>query len=153
MTDALVSAYVRPEGAYITASDRTTVGVWMESADWEYVQTDRPEDLGEAVLRRLQDAPRIVRHPDRDEFSALRSGTIAPLLRLASVKSWKAFVSRAVLVDVRRGDAITVSPMRRDGRGFSPLAESSEVLDNEDRVVIGGAVLRAATIAFDHEGN
>ena len=152
MTDAIVSAYVRPEGAYITASDRTTVGVWMESAHWEFVQTDRPEEVGEAVLRRLNDAPRIVRHPERDEFSVLRSGIVAPLLRLASVTSWKTFVSGAVLVDVRRGDAVTVSPMRRDGRGFSPLAESSEALDDSDAVRIGGAVLRAARIAVEYEG-
>lgn len=143
-------AYVRPEGAYITASDRTTVGVWMESNEWEFVRIDEQEQIGAAILRRLASAPRIVRHPERNEFSTLRSEAIAPLLDLAVVKTWKAFIAPAVLVDVQRGDAITVTPMRRDGRGFSALVDAREELRDGDAKVVGLAVLRAARIAREH---
>ena len=152
MAAALVSVYVRPEGAYVTVSDRTTAGVWIEAVDWEFVLTDSPEVLGEVILRRLQVPPRTVRHPGRDEFSTLRAEVIAPLLVIAGVKSWRAFISEAVLVDVRRSDVFTVSPMRRNGRGFSALVEAREELIDADAANIGGAVLRAAGVAAEHEG-
>jgi hypothetical protein len=144
MTDALVSVYVRPEGMYITASDRTTVGLWVESDDWEFVQTDEPARIGEAILRRLEHPPRMVAHPGRDKFSTARDETIAPLVDLAGVRTWKAFAASMTLVQVDRGTATTVTPMRRDGRGFSPAVPGGEQLQERDPQAIGLAVLRAA---------
>jgi hypothetical protein len=150
MADALVSVYVRPEGAYITSSDRTTVGVWMESGDWEFLPGDEPERVGAAVIRRLKRAPRLVRLPERDEFSTLRSEVIAPLLALAAVRSWKAFITPATLIDIQGGDAVTVTPMRRDGRGFSPLLTAREDLSKADAEALGRAVFKAARVLPEH---
>lgn len=144
MTEALISAYVRPEGAYITASDRTTAGVWTESGDWEFVPMDEPGHIGEAILRRLAVVPRVVPHPRRDEFSTIHARTIGPLLTLAGVKTWKAFTASVTLVHIQRHDATTVTPMRRDGRGFSPVPEGRERIVELVPEAVGLAVLKAA---------
>ena len=146
-----MSVYVRPEGVYITSSDRTTVGVWMESGNWEFLPSDEPEGVGAAVIRHLKRPPRVVRHPERDEFSTLRSEVIAPLLALAGVRTWKAFITPSTLIDVQGGDGVTVTPMRRDGRGFSPLPNARENLDDADPEALGLAVFNAARVASEHD--
>ena len=150
MRDALIAVYVRPEGAYINASDRTTVGVWVGSGNWEFVPTDEPERIGEVILRHAEAPPRVVRHPRRNKFSTLWAEKTAPLLNLAGVKTWKAFAAAASLVHVECGDATTVTPMRRDGRGFSSLADARVQVHELDAEIIGVAVLRAAEIAMEH---
>jgi hypothetical protein len=141
MPDALVSVYVRPEGAYITPSDRTSVGVWMESDRWEFVPVDEPSQIGEVIAQLLRVEPRVVPHPQRNEFSALRAAVIAPVLSRAKVRSWTAFASSASLVHV---DPTSVTPMRRDGRGYSAVSDGRRQLEGLEEDAIGLAVLSAA---------
>lgn len=144
MSDALVSAYVRPEGVYITPSDRTSVGVWIESDRWEFVRDAEPKQVGEVTLRLLGIAPRVVPHPQRNEFTTLRSAVIARVLNLAKARSWSAFAASASLVHI---DSTSVTPMRRDGRGYSPVGAGRQQLDGLDAHAVGRAVLHAAEVA------
>jgi hypothetical protein len=150
MTDSLVSIYVRSEGYYLTSSGRTTIGLWMESDEWEFVPRGSASALGSAVVRRLSKASPILRHPERDEFSSLRAQTVAPLLKLAGVRTWKSFIANATLVHVEGMTPVVVMPMRRDGRrvdAFVPVPEARQELSNFDDASMGEAVTTAERLS------
>jgi hypothetical protein len=52
--------------------------------------------LAEAVHGAVRPDARVVRHPAQDEWTAWRRETVAPILRLARVRSWTAFLASAL---------------------------------------------------------
>jgi hypothetical protein len=154
VADALAAVYVRPDGYFVTSSDRTTVGLWMESGNWELVTTGLPTDIGVAVLRHLESSRLDVRHPGRHEFTGLRAERVKPLLSLAGVRTWRAFVISAILIQVERRDAIHVMSMKRDGRkidGFTQIVGADIRLDDPSPYELGVAVVEAERVARKHD--
>ena len=154
VVDALTAVYVRPNGFYLTSSDRTTAGLWMETGNWDLVTTGLPTDIGVAVLRHLESSRLDVRHPGRHDFTVLRAERVKPLLRLAGVRTWRAFVISAILIQVERRDAIHVISMKRDGRkidGFTQIAGADIRLDKPSPYELGVAVVEAERVAREHD--
>lgn len=132
---ASATVYGRPDACYVTTSARATSGLWLETGAVVAVPVAAGDGrLAEAVHGAVRPDARVVRHPAQDEWTAWRRETVAPILRLARVRSWTAFLAPAVLVAVsRRGTAWRVAPERRDARRpdvFEELpGESVEILD------------------------
>ena len=146
MAASLVHVYVRPEAAYVTHSDRTTVGLWMEAEHWERVALEPSDALGAIVSRHLHVAPNVLDHPARGEFAARRAAVIAPLLRLAEERSWTGFLRSASLVSVEGGAPVRVTPMQRDGSrtdAFVPVTVASVLLDGADDETLGRTVMQS----------
>jgi hypothetical protein len=126
----------------------------MESGNWELVTTGSPTDIGVAVLRHLESSRLDVRHPGRHDFTGLRAERVKPLLRLAGVRTWRAFVISAILIQVERRDAIHVISMKRDGRkidGFTQIAGADMRLDKPSPYELGVSVIEAESVAREHD--
>ena len=138
------TVYVRPEGLYVASNDRTTSGLWIGSGLVEIVQQDDPEAVGRSVLWSLDSSVLDVAHPAQHEGSAQRKRSLDPILKLARVRSWRAFISAATTVGISRECAqVTVTPDRRDERRvdvFYPVPESSVTLDNPTPHELGAVV-------------
>ena len=71
-----------------------------------------PADLGSGALDRLAKPLPTTPHPGRDEWTDARRNSLGPIMRAAKVRSWKAFITTAALVEVSRtNDTFTVTPM------------------------------------------
>jgi hypothetical protein len=89
----LASIYLRKQDILIHASSRTTAGVWIMAEPIARLDADcLDERLGEAARAALEGSCQGVPHP------ASWTGFFAPVLRLAKVRSWAAFVKGARLV-------------------------------------------------------
>jgi hypothetical protein len=139
-----VTLYVRPEGLYVASNDRTTTGLWIGSGLVEIVQRDDTEAVGRSILGSLDSSVLDVAHPAQDEWSAQRKRSLDPILKLARVRSWRAFISAATTVGIsRKGAQVMVTPDRRDERRadvFYPVAETSVTLDNPTPHELGAVV-------------
>ncbi len=121
---ASVMVYARPDAAYVATFEQTTVGVWVGSGAVEKVPTDDISVLGAAVSQRLAASRVKVAHPRQSEWTAQRQRSLGPLIRLAGVRSWRAFLSGSVAASVRRdGTLVTVRPYRRDERRIDVFDE------------------------------
>jgi len=118
------TVYVRPEGLYVASNDRTTTALWIGSGLVEIVQRDDTEAVGRSILCSLDSSVLEVAHPAQHEWSAQRKRSLDAILKLARVRSWRAFISAATTVGVsREGAQVMVTPDRRDERRadvFSP---------------------------------
>ena len=146
MKSALLSVYIRPDRIYLNVSDRATTGVWISSDRWDVLPSMAPpQAIGEATLRLAETSAEGVKHPDRHDNSYWKA-SIAPVMKMAKVRSWTAFTSASSFVQVRLGDVVTICPMRRDGAGFSGVLDRQITLDTVSETLIGSAVLDASTL-------
>jgi hypothetical protein len=107
----------------------STSGLWLESGTVAGVPADADDEvLAEVVSRSVSRAADVVPHPGREDWPAWRKQALAPILRQANVRSWRAFVAPAVLVSVaREGATCTVTPHRRDARRRDVFEEMTEL--------------------------
>lgn len=112
---ALVHIYLRSEGYYLVTSAMTTTGLWQHVPEPPtFLGADSaPAQIGREVRVRLaKPRPRTI-HPKNDEWTEARRKSLAPIIRAAKVRSWRAFISNAATVDVHRADQVfTVTPMK-----------------------------------------
>lgn len=93
------------------------MGLWLGRPERPVViERDASADaLGQQVLGLLSQRAEIVPHPRQDEWTEQGRAFRAPILSQARVRSWRAFLAPADLVDVsRRASLVEVIPMRRD---------------------------------------
>jgi hypothetical protein len=147
--DALVTVY-RRSGEYLLAgSSRTTEGVWVhDGAPGVLGEAEAdPERLGQELLACLALPRPAVPHPGPGEWPDRRRAGLEPILRAARVRSWRAFVSTADLVEVSRaGGSVSVAPMRAmpEHRGaFETDLARVQRLTAPSSAELGNAVLRA----------
>ncbi len=142
------AAAFRRNGRWIFHSDcKTTAGVWVASPPF-LSSGEIPAELGACVGQTLNGSTEGVPHPT--EWGKLFS----PALQLAGVKTWPAFVTGALLVEIEMGvDTITLTPHRNVGpkEGFVPLESQVIILAaSATPGEIGEALLKeAATCTFD----
>ncbi len=123
-----VSIYFRPEGTYISPSDRTTAGLWIGNAEVTKIGELDPNEIGGAVIRGLKTSKLDVPHPGRDEWSAQRRRSLGPIVKLAGLRSWRAFIKAANLVEVwSDGASIVVTAMQRDLRRLDVFYPSKDI--------------------------
>ncbi len=112
------TVYSRSGSVLMHASSRTTDGVWILSEPCLRLDDDSSnEELGEAVRRVLAGSSSPVRHPTQWK------GLFEPMLRVAGVKSWKAFSKNTLCVQVELdGDRLELIPTNNLGvdEGFEP---------------------------------
>jgi len=145
---AFVAIYHRPDAYYVVGSNRTTMGLWVGRPERPVVLdvAASPDTLGQQVLSLLSQGADIVPHPRQDEWTAQGRAFRAPILAAARVRSWRAFLASAELVDVsRQASLVTVTPMRRDAKRpdvFNAGAETIE-LTSPPSSELGRAILAA----------
>jgi hypothetical protein len=136
------SVYLRKGTLLIASSSQTPgrYGLWIEAGPHVAASASSPpgeiaERLHEALTASRQDVP----YPD--DPKALEK----PLLELAGVKSWRAFVGAATHCYVEQDDtALRIIPSDNDGRGFVPRLADTIILDLNSRPeALGTALLRA----------
>jgi hypothetical protein len=131
---ALVSIYRRPDAYYVVRSARTTMGLWVGLPERPVVlDVDAaPDALGQQVLSLLSPGADVVPHPRQDEWTERARAFRAPILAQARVRSWRAFLAPAELVDVsRQASLVRVTALRRDPKRsdvFTAAAETIELI-------------------------
>ena len=145
-----MTIYARPDGLYVASSDQTTDGLWIESVRVEFVVPDSSSAIG-GVVGRLLDGSRVgVRHPRQDEWTAKRAVASKPLLALARVRSWTAFLQRTAVVGVHRNRDTDVTPYRQSDRprnSFEQIVGSCTRLTAPSDDELGVAVIAAVAVA------
>ncbi len=144
----------RRQGAYFVGSWAvTTDGLSVMDGDPRRLDgaDAEPGVLGAEVLARLAQPQRVVPHPRREEWPERRRRSLAPFQRLAGVRSWRAFVSVASLVEVERGadGVVTVMPMRPMPKpigAFEGDGDRAVRLPTPSAEQLGNAVLRAFAV-------
>ena len=112
-----MSVYLRPDGAYVAPSDQTTEGVWIGNGEVEFVSKPDPGQLGRAIVRGLQRSHIDVAHPRRDEWTQQRRKSLDPITKLAGVRSSRALIRVADVVDVMSNrSTVTIEPYQRVNR-------------------------------------
>lgn len=113
--------YRKDDAYYISSSSKTTVGVWIATVPFLKVEANStPSTKGEAVLQALDASHHGVPHP----INWTELG--CPLLKLAGVRSWAAFMKRAKCLDVEAdGEKLRLVPYRNLGpkEGFEPILD------------------------------
>lgn len=87
-------AYLRFKTVLLQASSRTTMGLWIGDGPVVAIERNDTTQLGEDVLKALAGSREDIPHPTS------WAGSFDPVLRAASVKSWKAFIKSAKCVEI-----------------------------------------------------
>ncbi len=126
------------------------MGLWLGRPERPVVMdVDASADaLGQQVLSLLSQRAEIVPHPRQDEWTEQGRAFRAPVLSQARVRSWRAFLAPADLVDVtRQASLIKVIPMRRD-RKRSDVFNAVDTETTELTTPPSGELGRAVIAAF-----
>jgi hypothetical protein len=113
------SAYQRENHIVLFAVSDTTAGVGIAAAPILRIERSSMTELGKAILAALEGSRQNVPHPTQDGWKEVA----APVLEIASVKSWNAFAKAAKNVDIRFDtDRVSFIPTKNLGpKGFVPL--------------------------------
>jgi hypothetical protein len=141
----LASVYVRKSDYIVESSCWTTRGLCVGSEPVELLPIDAAAaELGEAIRRALSAVREGVAHP------ADWQAQLAPLFKVAGIKSWDALQKSAKLCSIEAIDGpIRITPSRNggttgDGRGYHPMNEKAVILPPDATAAeLGAAVLRA----------
>jgi hypothetical protein len=139
-----VNAFRLRDRYFVHPNKRTTAGLWIAQPEFKCLQLDAtPESLGLVVLAALAQSHGVIAQPT--DWSALSK----PRLAAAGVRSERAFMAGARLVEIERGDCFRFGPTRNGGsngdqRGFARLSDGqvSIPLHSPPRIV-GEAFLNA----------
>lgn len=126
------------------SSSKTTAGLWIATPPFLRVEPGSAVAAkGEAVLEVLNASREGVPHPTS------WGGLIAPLLELAGVKSWAAFMKNAACLNLEvLGERLKVIPNRNLGpkEGFEPVpGDAVEIPFPSSPGEIGGVLEVALT--------
>jgi hypothetical protein len=151
---ALLSVYLRPDAFYVVAYGTTSTGLWSYSGAPAVTLglECAARQLGAAVVEALSLTPVSLRHPsDQADWTAHRRQALTPLQRQAGVRSWRAFLSPAKVVHVRRqGATVTVTPYKPDPKrrdAHVSVEEHAATLTAPDAQALGSAIEIALTHA------
>jgi hypothetical protein len=131
---ALATIYRRSGSFFITSSDRTTEGVWVQSGSAERVDGDDPEAIGSALLRQLDRSTVDVRHPRQGRVDSPAAEEPRPDHRLSQAQVVEVIHSRRCGRErgtrwrhhPRRAASEGRSAHRRVPRGARPRTEAAE---------------------------
>jgi hypothetical protein len=134
--------YERGGKMFIHGSSKTTAGVWVLCAPVLQAENRDARNIGQAVRECLASSRLGVPHPKT--FTNL----FEPVLKLAGVKSFYAFMNSAKYVGVELEDeVVTLIPTRNGGKdGFIPLPNRSRVALVSDEE-LGLAIVSALSVA------
>ncbi len=135
--------YGRGGKIYVHSSSKTTAGVWVINAPVIVVEGGGVRELGRSLRECLAASGEGVPHPK------YFNGLFDPVLNLAGVKSFNAFVKSAKCVDVEQnGETATLIPTRNEGAkdGFAPLLGKAQIAGTEDDA-LGAAAIAALALA------
>ena len=139
--------YVRPEALYSVREDRANTGLILGSTtDSARVDWGQVGELGEALLAMLaRSADGIDQPAAQSDFTDRGRAFRKPLLELANLQSWEAFVDGAMLISVRRVAATSyrlAAWLRVPNRswGFHPTGDLVLVEQPTDAGMVGQAI-------------
>jgi len=132
----------RRDGAFFLASySKTVPGFWVMNGWVCRLEDGAPDEtLGVAVDRGLESSKTDVEAPPRNVNSA------TPLLELAGVRSFAAYMQGALSVGItREGETVTIEPTRNEGPrgGFTSLPDRVQVMQQPSRGDLGKAIREA----------
>jgi hypothetical protein len=141
---SIVSAFLLRDRYFIYPNKQTTAGLWVAQPDFMCLPLDAsPESIGCAILASLAQSHGTVPHPS--DWSALSK----PRLAAAGVRSERAFMAGASLVEIERGERLIFNSTRNGGssgddRGFVRLPEGQVTLPLDSvSQVVGEVFLKA----------
>lgn len=138
------SAYKLKDRYFVYPKKRTSEGVWLASEDFVSLPLHASvEDLGNAVLGALAQSHGVLPHPEA------WAGLSKPRLSAAGVRSEKAFMQGARLVEVTLMNEMILTPTRNGGasgeqRGFAQRPDSDLNLPADSSPTEVGQALLAA---------
>lgn len=137
MSDRLVNVYRLKNQFLVHASSRTRDGLWVLTPPCLLVSTDAGDEaLGRTVISGLDRSRDGVGRPDN--WKAL----LAPLLKAARVRGWRAFAQGAThaVVEERNG-RLKVEPSRLDkDHSFIPEPDRAVSMEGRDPRQLGEAL-------------
>lgn len=140
-----VTIYQRGDALLLSAVSQTNDEFWVVEAPYLRVDAGAPDAaVGEAALEALEGSRAGIASPPPD------TDLFAPMLELAGVPSYDAFVSGARCVDIQEESGrFTLIPMRNLGpsEGFDYIAGSDVVVDEPAAAELGAAVRHALVAA------
>jgi hypothetical protein len=118
------AAYKRAGQWLFSSASKTVAGVWIASPPFLSTSGSSAE-IGTCAIEVLNASVEGTPHPTKWD------GLFSPVLELAGVKTWRAFVKGTLLVGIEmEEDGITFTPHRNDGpkEGFLPLRDKEIAL-------------------------
>ncbi|WP_225207208.1 hypothetical protein [Novosphingobium huizhouense] len=115
---------------------RTSMGLGLEVDPRPLMMTTPNDDVANALEEALDASGKVVAHPTQDQWK----GFFQPFIKAAAVRSFKAFMTDAIMVYISRHDAqLELEPYRNLGpkNGFESIPSDVIVLPAED---LAGAV-------------
>lgn len=106
------AVYARQNQHFVVSQSKTTDGLWIVSAPITAISRSAGDaELGSLVKEALDRSSEGVPHPSNWK------NVLAPLLEIAKVKSWGAFIKSLALVEISQDDAMMIQlvPMRNLG--------------------------------------
>lgn len=127
---------------------RTSMGLGLEVDPRSLTMATPDDDVARAIGEALDGSGKVVAHPTQDQWK----GFFQPFIKAAGVRSFKSFMTEAILVYIERNDAqLELEPYRNLGpkNGFEPRPSDVIVLPAEDLV---GAVSKLKAL-LDGKGS
>lgn len=118
--EKLASIYERKGMLFVSAEHRTQAGFWIGDEQLVSLDQPTPEELGTAIKLALARSQNDVPTPSRD------ARLDRPLLKAASVGSWRTFMLMSKHVSVSSdGNVLHIEPWRNAGvkAGFEPQTD------------------------------
>ncbi|MBU1515315.1 MAG: hypothetical protein KKA25_14570 [Alphaproteobacteria bacterium] len=122
----MAEAFLREARVYVCAQSMTTAGIWIWSEPFAAFDADDRDGIALGVRQALAASRSRVHHPHPDW-----QGVTAPMLKLADVRSFKAFAKGARCVGILLvDDRITFTPTRNGGpkEGFVGLGDKGRAV-------------------------
>lgn len=128
-------------GAVVVGSIvRTTAGVGLECDPVRLEDGAAPDQIATVIRRALAGPSRVIAHPAAREWK----GLFEPFQRAAGVRSYKAFVTGAVRIEIEavNGDLAITPNLNLGARdGFERLAEKTVVVPAGDTAAVASTLL------------
>ena len=133
------TAYLRKGEVFLNSSSKTSVGAWVCTSPYLIVDSHDVEQLGRAVIEVINGSLDGIPHPT--EFTSLTK----PILEMAGVKSWGAFVKGAHCCEISESnDVITITPTINQGKnGFDHINDKSLNINLSTVKKIGDELIEA----------
>lgn len=128
---------------------RTTTGLGLQVEPIDLGRSPDEADIVDALDLALERSARVVPHPAQSEWK----GFFSPFLKAARVRSYKAFMRDARLVEIEAiGNGLKLTAQRNlDSKiGFEPLPDETALLPREDLKGVAAALPRLFALNVLH---